>query len=195
MSGGQRESRAQVAAWDLSTLIRSPVRGNPKTALKSKMRLGQCRCYHHNGMKPQTVGRVLGTGLRVAGRIASQRLAESAQAAATAPHPAAGPAVRSQSSPQSVSRTATRTGGSVSRGLGGFFRPFRRVGGILWLEVSGVFFLLPVIIFAPTLWRVRASWAQGPDHRTFWVAACVVALFLYLGVSSFWRAHKRSARA
>jgi len=144
-------------------------------------------------MRPQTIGRVLGTGLRVAGRIVGQRLAESAQA--PAPYPAAGPAVHSQPTVQSVSRTASRTGGTVARGVGGFLRPFRRVGGILWLEVSGVFFLLPVIVFAPTLWRVRASWAQGPDHRTFWVAACIIVLFLYLGASSFWRAHKRSARA
>jgi len=191
MSGGRREPRAQVAAWDLSTLLRSPFRGNPKTALKSKMLLGQCRCYHHNGMRPQTIGRFLGTGLRVAGRMVGQRLAESAQATATAPHYAAG----TRATVQSVRQTATRTGGSVSRGVGGFLRPFRRVGGILWLEVSGVFFLLPVIVFAPTLWRVHASWAQGPDHRTFWVSACIIALFLYLGGSSFWRAHKRSARA
>ena len=75
--------------------------------------------------------------------------------------------------------------------MGGFFRPFRRVGGILWLEVTGVFFLLPVIVFAPTVWRTRLSWAHGPDHRTFLVSALVVAVFLYLGVTSFWRARRK----
>jgi hypothetical protein len=82
-------------------------------------------------------------------------------------------------------------GGGVARGLGGFLRPFRRVGGILWLEVTGVFFLLPVIVFAPNLWRMRASWAHGPDHRSFLVTALVVVVFLYLGVTSFWRARRR----
>ena len=72
-----------------------------------------------------------------------------------------------------------------------FCGPFSRVGRNIWLEVTGVFFLLPAIVFAPNLWRMRASWAQGPDHRTFLVTALVVVVFLYLGVSSFWRAGRR----
>ena len=69
--------------------------------------------------------------------------------------------------------------------------PFGRVGGTLWLEVSGVFFLLPVVVFTPTVWHARASWLQGPEHRTFWVSAVVVLIFFYLGISSFWRARRR----
>ncbi len=84
-----------------------------------------------------------------------------------------------------------RTAGGVGRGVAGFLRPFRRVGGILWLEVSGVFFLLFVVAFAPTLWRARHSYAHGPDHRTFWAAAAIMAVFLYLGVTSFWKARKK----
>jgi fucose 4-O-acetylase-like acetyltransferase len=84
---------------------------------------------------------------------------------------------------------------SVSRGIGGFLRPFRRVGGILWLEVSGVFFLLPVVVFAPSLWREIQAYPHSSDHRTLWVTAGVAAVFLYLGVSSFWRANRRSKRA
>jgi len=79
----------------------------------------------------------------------------------------------------------------VVRGVGGFLGPFRRVGGIIWLEVMGVFFFLPVVVFAPTLWRVRANWYQGPDHRLFLVTAGIIAVFFYLSVSSFWRARKR----
>jgi type VI protein secretion system component VasK len=75
--------------------------------------------------------------------------------------------------------------------VGGFLKPFRRIGGILWLEVTGGFFLLPVVVFAPTLWRVRRSWAEGPDHRLFLATAGVMAVFLYLSVSSFWRARRR----
>ena len=57
--------------------------------------------------------------------------------------------------------------------------------------MTGVFFFLPVIVFAPTLWRVRADYAQGPDHRTFLVAAAVIVVFFYLGVTSFWRARRK----
>ncbi len=136
-------------------------------------------------MRPESIGRVFGIGIRVAGRVAAQRMA--APGSAQTPQSgtfAAGP------SPQ------TRDGGSltqgVKRGVGGFFKPFRRAGGIIWLEVTGVFFLLPVLVFAPTVWRTRMSYAHGPDHRTFVASAIVVVVFFYLGVSSFWRARKRS---
>lgn len=84
-----------------------------------------------------------------------------------------------------------RQSGSITRALGAFFKPFRRAGSIIWLQVAGVFFLLPVVVFAPTLWRTRLSYAHGPDHRTFLSAAIVVTVFLYLGVTSFLRARKR----
>jgi hypothetical protein len=85
---------------------------------------------------------------------------------------------------------------SVSRGVGGFLRPFRRVGGILWLEVSGVFFLIFVPVFAwRGIWPARASYLHGPDHLRFLVFTGLALMFLYLGVSSFWRAHRRSKQS
>jgi hypothetical protein len=148
-------------------------------------------------MKPQTIGRTLGIGLRVAGRIAGQRLASTAQSAgATAAAGAPAAAASAAPAARRVSNRATaeipvRARRGIAQGVGGFLRPFRRVGGILWLEVTGVFFLLPVVVFAPAVWRTRLSYAHGPDHRTFWVSALVVLVFLYLGVSSFWRARRR----
>jgi hypothetical protein len=92
---------------------------------------------------------------------------------------------------QTAGRAAVRAGGGLRQGLAGFFRPFRRVGGILWLEVTGVLFLLPAIVFAPVLWREGIAYSHTNDHRTFWITAFVVAVFLYLGISSFWRARRR----
>jgi len=92
---------------------------------------------------------------------------------------------------QAAGQAARQATGGLARGVGGFLRPFRRVGGILWLEVTGVFFALPVVVFAPTLWRVRSNWLQGPEHRTFLVTAAVIAVFFYLSVTSFWRARKK----
>lgn len=153
------------------------------------MRIADRRCYHHIEVRAQTIGRVLGTGLRVGARVAGQRMAASAQNATAAPTPqaVAGAGVRGRTRGQAAGRAT----GGVARGIGGFLRPFRRVGGILWLEVTGVFFFLPVIVFAPTLWRVRASYAHGPDHRTFLVTAGVIVVFFYLGASSFWRARRK----
>ena len=119
--------------------------------------------------------------VRVAWRLASERLTASAE-----PVPAA-------SAP--VGRSAGRVTGSATKGLAqgvrGFLRPFARVGSILWLEVSGVFFFMFVLIFGQSLWRTRASAEHGPDHAKFVVAACLIALFLYLTISSFWRARRR----
>jgi hypothetical protein len=150
------------------------------------------RCYHHIEVKPETIGRVFGTGLRVAGRMAGQRLSAAAEQTreAKGTGPAAAASARAGAASEQV-RTARPSSGSLRRGVGGFLKPFKRIGGILWLEVMGALFLLPAVVFAPNLWRTRASYMQGPDHRTFISSAIVVVVFGYLGVSSFWRARRK----
>ena len=128
------------------------------------------------------IGRVLGIGLRVAGRVAGQRIAGQSAQPPAQPVPS-GTATRARAAGQ-----ATR---SVGHGVSGFLKPFRTVGGKIWLEVVGVFFFLPALVFVPVLWRTRTSWQQGPDHRTFLSAAVIIVIFLYLGISSFWRASRR----
>jgi hypothetical protein len=140
-------------------------------------------------MKPQLIGRVLGTGLRVAGRVASQHMAASAKAAVNAP--ALQPSVEAAAQSHAAGKAAGKTTRGVARGVGGFLRPFGRVGGIVWLEVTGVFFFLFVIVFARALWMYRASYAQGPDHQRFLVSVPLLLVFLYLSVSSFWRARRK----
>jgi hypothetical protein len=143
-------------------------------------------------MKPHSIGRALGIGIRVAGRIAGQRVAASAQAAASQPAPAAGSSAdQTNAGSRAARQVAGQAAHGFARGVSGFLRPFGRVGGILWLEVTGVFFFLPVVVFAPSAWRTRLCWAHGPDHRTFLVAAAIVLLFLYLSITSFWRARRR----
>jgi hypothetical protein len=141
-------------------------------------------------MKPQTIGRVLGIGMRVAGRMAGQRLAgNSPQAAVAGPVTVEG--VNASAPAQASGKTAGRATGSLARGVGGFLRPFRRLGSILFLEVVGLFFFVFVLVFGQTLWRARASYLHGPEHQRFLVAAGLMLLFLYLGVSSFWRARRK----
>ena len=148
------------------------------------------------------IGRALGIGVRVAGRMAGQLLAAHAQPAATPQVHQAAPFAgsKAQSSNdqnraagQAAARATVQASRSVSRGVGGFLRPFRRVGGILWLEVTGVFFLIFVPVFVwRGVWPARASYLHGPDHWRFLAFTGLALVFLYLGVSSFWRAHRRS---
>jgi hypothetical protein len=162
-------------------------------------------------MKAQNIGRALGIGLRVAGRMAGQKLmgeaqTAGAQAAGTA---AAGQVQHTEEARQAVAdarakgqtdsraearakgQTAGRTAKGLARGVGGFLRPFRRVGGILWLEITGSFFFLFVVAFAPSAWRYKPSHLNGPYDRHFLAAAGIMVVFFYLGVSSFWRARRR----
>jgi hypothetical protein len=135
-------------------------------------------------VKPQSIGRALGIGLRVAGRMAGQRIAAGSRVPAPPRELDAAPI-------RAAGKTAGQVTRRTARGVSGFLKPFRRVGGILWLEVMGVFFFLPVVVFAPVLWKTHHSWAQGPDHRAFLIAAVIVAIFLYLSATSFWRAWHR----
>ena len=118
-------------------------------------------------------------------------MAARAKAAASQP----GPAAPSASQPRPAAAEAARVAGKVTRaagrGVGGFLRPFSRVGGIIWLEVTGVFFFLFVIVFAPIVWRTRPSHLQGPYDHNFLISAVIVLVFLYLSVSSFWRARRK----
>ena len=145
-------------------------------------------------MKPQNIGRMLGIGVRVAGRMAGQRLAAGAQSAPGAPSaakPVTIDATRVADSVRASGRTAGRATGSVARGVGGFLRPFRRVGNIVFLEVVGAFFFLFVILFATRAWPLRGQAVHGPEHVKFLVYAAMTLFFLYLSVSSFWRAQRK----
>jgi hypothetical protein len=164
-------------------------------------------------MNPNEIGKKLGIGVRVAGRIAQQRAQERAAQAASAQNSSASssPAQTSQqattSHPNPVGRPASipeyaekvREIGKTShkytraagRGLGGFIRPFSRVGGILWLEVTGFFFGLFALFFGINFWRTRASYANDPGHWRLLMAVTLTGIFAYLSVSAFWRARRR----
>jgi hypothetical protein len=152
-------------------------------------------------MNPNEFGKKLGIGVRVAGRIAQQRAEEAAQRKAQAQAENAGQGVGG-SAPQppprpipervrEIGKSSHKLTRAAGRGMGGFLRPFGRVGGILWLEVTGFFFGLFGLYFAQDIWRTRLSWSAGPQHSRFLMAVALTAVFGYLSVSAFWRARRR----
>ena len=146
-------------------------------------------------MKPEEMGKRLGIGVRVAGRIAQQRAAQAKAQSASAPAEAPASAPDSRPNVQEIASRSGKAAGVASRnlgrGIGGFLRPFGRVGGILWLEVTGFFFGLFALYFATDMWRTRLSYAAGPQHTRFLVAVAMTAVFGYLCVSAFWRAQRK----
>lgn len=152
-------------------------------------------------MNANEIGKRLGIGVRVAGRVAQQhaqqRADEGAKQSGAAPGATTGsttgaprilPSAADIRAAQQKTHRYTRAAG---RGVGGFLRPFGRVGGILWLEVTGFFFGLFALFFAQDLWRARAGYASGPLHQRFWVAVVLTGVFAYLSISAFWRAKRR----
>ena len=151
-------------------------------------------------MNPQRVGRALGIGLRVASRIVGARVAAAnrpAQPQPASPRYAGSASIPGSAQPsqtQQAAQTAARIGrnaaqvsSAAARGAGGVLKPFKRVGGILWLEVTGTFFFLFALVFACYGWK---SW-QTHTMKSVELSVVVMAVFLYLGISSFYRASRR----
>jgi hypothetical protein len=143
-------------------------------------------------MKPEKIGRSFGVGIRVAGKVLGESLSGTSQAASTVGESMngsvrAGNAEAAKARGELVGRAARGTG----RGVGGFLRPFARIGGILWLEVTGAIFFLFALFFALNLWRMRSDIASGPQHTTFLLTAFFLIIFIYLGASAFWRARRK----
>lgn len=144
-------------------------------------------------------GRALGFGARQA----AQALVRATDAALT-PDPrasartgvAAGRAKQQPVTARQVgaqSAVLKRETGRLGRAL---WTPFARASGVLWLEVTGVFFGLFALPAAVEVARHRADFAAtGPARQHVWFALGMCALFGWFAVSSFGRAHRRKRSA
>jgi hypothetical protein len=145
-------------------------------------------------MEPKKVGRVLGIGVRVASKMVRERVAEASAAgpppAAAVPRPAPAPRV---SAPNPVNRTAMAKKGAKAFGSA-LLGPFTHAGGVLWLEITGLFFALFALFFVQSIYRVHASWKQGPEHLHLLLYVLLAAGFGWFSFSSFARAHRKSKR-
>ena len=143
-------------------------------------------------MKPEKFGRLLGIGVRVAGRLVRDRNQDAQRAVVAGQHLHA--QVRQQTSAAmlaEMAQTARTASHAAGRGVAGFLRPFSRVGGIVWLEVTGFFFGIFAVYFGADVWRVRASLHHGPEHNHLLLSVAVCLGFAYLSVSAFLRARRR----
>ena len=85
-----------------------------------------------------------------------------------------------------------RLANAVFRGLQATARSFLRVLHLLFLEVTGALFLWIALVGGIACWREYQNMQAHPEFRyKFVVAAGFTAMFLWFGVSSFWRARRR----
>jgi hypothetical protein len=78
------------------------------------------------------------------------------------------------------------------------WKPFVRLSGVLWLEVTGVFFGIFALFAFGGVMRFRSAWhettANADTHRSLLGAIIMLVVFGYFCVSSFVRAHRRERR-
>ena len=132
-------------------------------------------------MEPTRLGRKLGIGVRVASGMVRDRATQGAHSI-------------QQEAPSCVERGAER-GRAVGVGARNFGRsvwgPFAHAGGVLWLEVTGLFFALFGLFFAQNAYKLRHAWQSGPDHSRFLIYVLVTLTFFYFTFSSFYRARRK----
>jgi len=150
-------------------------------------------------------GRALGIGARSA----AKALVMAAEAAA-APKPSSGsaaqPLSRAGASGTRLGETAARTTAQVRTTHAGLARggkrfgeavwgPFVRLSGVLWLELTGVFFGLFLMTALASAWKLRGSLhdtgLNHTDHQHLLWSISMAMLFGYFCVSSFVRAGRR----
>ena len=153
-------------------------------------------------MEPNRLGRVLGVSARIAAKKIGEASAQAAQKAEQAPasrpvssQPAAQLGAR-QDQARAAGQAAVDSGRRLARGAGragsALFRPFAHAGGILALQVFGVFFAVFAFSFLVHAWQASRITGWHEKHAATFLGVGLV--FLWFAVSSFWRA-KRKERA
>jgi hypothetical protein len=146
-------------------------------------------------MEPNRFGRKLGIGVRVASRMAKERVA---QASAASPAQATAPPPRPSAAPRPLknyAEPARRIGEGTRRFGKAFIGPLAHVSGTLWLEITGTLFALFAAFFGQYAWRARAGILHSPERAHFLVFALATLVFLYFALSSFIKASRRGKRS
>jgi hypothetical protein len=128
-------------------------------------------------MDPDRVGRKLGVGVRVAGGMLRDRAAQTTHS-------------MQQQAPVYVerARTVKREGKRFGESIWG---PFAHASGVLWLEVTGLFFGLFGLYFAQNAFKLRHAWQSGAEHQRFILYLLITLVFVYFTLSSFHRAQRK----
>jgi hypothetical protein len=146
-------------------------------------------------MEPHSLGRKLGIGVRAASTILRER-SRGPQGPGSQPsaQPAAG--IGGSANVNSVKTRGaaekTRAVGRASKRFGeALWGPFVHVSGVLWLEITGLFFGIFALFFAQNVFRLRHAYAAGPERNKFLLYAGITAIFVYFAFSSFYRARRK----
>ncbi len=141
-------------------------------------------------MEPKKVGRALGIGVRVASKMVRERVAEASAASPAIP---TRPKATARPVPPIIDRTAAAKRGAKAFGQA-LLGPFTHAGGVLWLEITGLFFALFALFFVQSIYRIHTAWRQGPEHAHLLLYTLLAAGFGWFSFSSFARAYRKNKR-
>lgn len=142
-------------------------------------------------MQPDRVGRKLGVGVRIASGMVRDRADQTAE---TIRQDAPAYTQRGQTAVTGVKTVIAGAKTGTKRFGEAVWGPFVHAGGVLWLEITGLFFALFGVFFAQGVYRLRADWRSGPNHQRLLAYAAVALVFFYFSVSSFYRARRKQLR-
>jgi hypothetical protein len=140
-------------------------------------------------MEPNTVGRKFGIGVRIASKMLLDRAMQGGPPSSAAE--AANPPQQAKTSPQVYAARSKAVAKGTRKFGEAVWKPFAHASGVLWLEVTGLFFGIFTLFFGTNSYKLRHEWALGPDHQRFVVYTVVTLVFGYFTFSSFFRARKK----
>ncbi len=89
----------------------------------------------------------------------------------------------------------SRTLSAVMGGVRTTARSFGRAAHTLWLEVTGLFFLIMALSFAGATVKEYGKYhTAGAGFGRLAIAICFTLAFAWFGLSSFWRARRKNQR-
>ncbi len=155
-------------------------------------------------MRAESAGKKLGIGLRLAARAARQRAAQAVAVPASSQPPstnASQPRPANPANSSSVAQAAAnapKLAAGAARGAKRFgealWGPMAHTGGVLWLEITGLFFALFAAFFAQNVYKFRIDYAGGPEHTHFLVYSALTIAFVWFTFSSFYKARQKEKR-
>ena len=87
---------------------------------------------------------------------------------------------------------AGRTLTAVGRGAAATLQSFYKAAHGLFLEITGVFFVLFVLVGVGATWRAYGAWSAGKiGPGKVALAVSFTVLFSYFAVTSFWRSRRK----
>ena len=149
-------------------------------------------------MGAETAGRKLGIGLRLAARAVQQRAAEATAATNSASPPSNYKVPLKAAAPPPAVSQAKFTVKAIAQGTKRFgealWGPMAHTGGVLWLEITGLFFAMFAVYFGQSAYRMRHDYASGPEHTHFLIYSVLMIVFAWFTFSSFYKARQKEKK-